>query len=96
MAELANVSQVEELRCYHASHSVVKPTEIGSSHGRVPFLEGIEDIQWLLLTSLMLKENNTILQNCVRSVAWTGHRLLLHSSIVVGEKIVVNSNNIKL
>ena len=65
MAELANVSQVEELRCYHASHSVVKPTEIGSSHGRVPFLEGIEDIQWLLLTGLMLKENNTILQNCV-------------------------------
>ena len=71
-----------ELRCYKVSHSVVEPTEIGSSHGRIPILEGAEQIQWLLLTGIMLKENNTILQNCVRSVAWTGHLLLLHNLIV--------------
>ena len=75
-----------ELRCYKVSHSVVEPTEIGSSHGRIPILEGAEQIQWLLLTGLMLEENNTILQNCVRSVAWTGH-LLLHCR---RGKIVVN------
>ena len=42
----------------------------------------------------MLEENYTILQNCVGSVVWTGHLLLLHNSIVGGEKIAVNSKNI--
>ena len=52
--------------------------------GMITFSDGSRPLfeEGLNKAGIMLKENNTILQNCVRSVAWTGHLLLLHNSIV--------------
>ena len=72
---LDNVWQVIELRCYQVSHSVVEPTEIG----RVPLLEGVENNQCSWHASC----SRRTIPSFKRSVAWTGHLLLLHNSIVL-------------